>query len=425
MKKVLSILGIIVLASCRQYPYSYCKKLLIFIFLFFGFSLMQAQSVIKGKVTDKTKIGLTGITVRLLRPDSTFVGGTATDSIGNFSMKNIQTGKYLLVVSSIGYTPKWAPIHIQDKEQVLTPIVLDTDNVLLKEVVVEGQSFIRQEDKVLIIPEKQQVRHSHTGYDLLYNLMIPNIDVDRHDGKVKTFGGEVSLYIDGRKVDYREIQSLRPRDVEKIEYYDAPTGKYANDVASINYIMKKYKSGGYVSLDGKQMIGYLNGDYNASAKISHGNTSYTVWAGSQMQKYDGTQSVNDETYLFPDYEIQKRSETTDGKSKSNKQYIQANIENQTQKRTLVGKVGFTRSAIPEQYQTLRTVYSGNYSHEDETYNARHETGIMPSLNLYGSFKIKDNQQLVVSADGSYSTTEYERTYRESAFKSLTNVTEDY
>ena len=38
-------------------------------------------------------------------------------------------------------------------------------------------------------------------------------------------GGAVTLYIDGRKVDYREVQSLRPRDIEKVEYFDVPTGK--------------------------------------------------------------------------------------------------------------------------------------------------------------------------------------------------------
>ena len=50
----------------------------------------------------------------------------------------------------------------------------------------KGSSFIRQKDRVLIIPDKQQVKHAFTGYDLLSNLMIPGIDVDRKKGVVAT-----------------------------------------------------------------------------------------------------------------------------------------------------------------------------------------------------------------------------------------------
>ncbi|MFR3426028.1 MAG: hypothetical protein ACLTSS_07855 [Phocaeicola coprocola] len=76
----------------------------------------------------------------------------------------------------------------------------------------------------------------------------------------------------GKSRRHRDVQSLRPRDIEKVEYFDVPTGRYSSDIAAINYITKQYRSGGYVSLDGQQTIGYLNGDYNVSAKVSHGNT---------------------------------------------------------------------------------------------------------------------------------------------------------
>ena len=54
-------------------------------------------------------------------------------------------------------------------------------------------------------------------------------------------------------------------DIDKVEYYDVPSGKYMNDVAAVNFITKKYKTGGYVSVNAEQRIGYLNGDYNVVA----------------------------------------------------------------------------------------------------------------------------------------------------------------
>ncbi len=53
--------------------------------------------------------------------------------------------------------------------------------------------------------------------------------------------------------------------------------KYIADNAAINFITKDYKSGGYIALDGKQYIGYVKGDYNVAAKLSHGNTQYTLF----------------------------------------------------------------------------------------------------------------------------------------------------
>lgn len=132
-----------------------------------------------------------------------------------FHNERNKKGEYILIANSIGYQTTSQNIILQEKQQQLVPIVLTNDNIMLNEVVIKGSSFMRQKDHVLIIPHKQQVKHAGTGYDLLYNLMIPNIHVDRSKGKVTTFGGDVTLYIDGRQVDYREIQSLRPKDIEK------------------------------------------------------------------------------------------------------------------------------------------------------------------------------------------------------------------
>ena len=114
------------------------------------------------------------------------------------------------------------PIVMEGKDIDMPDILLRTSNFLLDEVEVKGREFIRKEDFMLIIPGKQQSKHATTGYDLLDNLMIPGLDVDKQSGIVKNFNGLVTLYINGRKADFREVKSLRSKDIEKIEYHDAP-----------------------------------------------------------------------------------------------------------------------------------------------------------------------------------------------------------
>ena len=385
-------------------------------------SFINAQVAVKGRIADESDKGLAYATVRLLCQDSTFVQGVVTDSIGLYKLENVQKGNYLLSFSSIGYEAKVYPFAVGDTEKVLPVVYLKENSVLLGEVEVKGSSFIRQKDRVLIIPDKQQVKHAFTGYDLLSNLMIPGIDVDRKKGVVATMGGTVTLYIDGRKVDYREVQSLRPRDIEKVEYFDVPTGKYAGDVASINYITRKWKSGGYVSLDANQTIGYLQGDYNAVSKVSHGNTSYTLFAGHTMYDYNEDDNRSTESFVLADRSFTRDEITEADKRKKNQQYAQFNVLNQTGKRTLSAKMSFVHSGMPDNGRRGMLDYSDYYEDVCSS-SSTDQKSLAPSLELYGSFRLKDNQRLECSLPVSYTQNTYDRSYQENEYASMTNVDE--
>ena len=384
---------------------------------------MQAQNKLYGTVENNGK-PLPYVTVRLLETDSTFVSGVTTDTLGKYVFSNIEKGNYLVALSSIGYKPAFIQIKMSDKNLEVPLVTLETENVVLGEVVVKGSSFIRKDDHVLVIPDKQQVKHASTGYDLLYNLMIPSIEVNKRTGTVSTFGGEVSLYINGEKADYRDVQSLRPRDIENVEYYDVPTGKYANDVAAINYIVKQYKAGGYIALDGKQNIGYLAGDYNVSSKINQGNTSYSVWGGYNMKDVEGAHIESSEKIYFPNYEVDRNRITADSKNRNNQQYAQLKISNSTQKHNISAQASFVRDDIPEESRSDLLSYSGKYTHSANSKEKKISESIQPSASLYGRFKLTKNQELEFKLKGTYSQNNYTRTYIEEKQTSLSDVEED-
>lgn len=383
----------------------------------------HAQVIVKGKIKDTSSKTLPYVTVRILQNDSTYMSGTSTDSIGGYKFVDVPQGSYLLAISSIGYISRIYPFTVKDEdEEVLPDMTLVEDNVRLGEVKVEGQSFIRKKDRVLIIPDKQQVKHAHTGYDLLYNLMIPNIDVDRRKGSVSTLGGNVSLYINGRKVDYREVKNLQPKDIEKIEYFDAPTGKYSGDVASINYIMKEYRAGGYVSLDADQTMGYLKGDYSAAVKVAQGNTSYTLFAGHTMQKYEDNDNSRTENFHFIDKSFVKNAVTDLDKIKNNQQYAQLNVLNQNKKRTYMAKMSLVRSDAPDNIQKQHVIYS-DYYQTTQSKSLVDQASLMPAIELYGNFQFKENQWLECILSGAYTDNSYYRSYTENDFSFGTDVKE--
>lgn len=399
----------------------------IFSFLVFAIlsvHLMCAQSI-KGVILDANKQGIPSATIKLLNKDSMFVKGAITDNNGNYIIKNINTGKYILSCSCIGYVYESVHINVGDKDLEVPVITLTIDNVQLGEVEIKGQSYIRLKDRVLIIPDKKQIKHASTGYDLLYNLMIPGMDVERRGGKVNNFKGEVTLYIDGRKVDYREVQSLRPRDVEKVEYFELPSGKYAGDNTSINYITKRYKTGGYVSLDAEQTIGYLKGDYNGVVKLTKENTHYTFFGGHQMLEHDAVRNNTDEEFHFNDYDVFRHLETVDGRIKNNKQYGQLHIMSQNKKRTLLTKLSLVRNASPDVSQSNQLDYNGHYNFTQQSHSRNHSKSIMLGIQLYGNFNLGKKHWLETIFNGNYTHNDYIRDYTENKLLSHTDVDEQF
>lgn len=384
---------------------------------------MISQVLVKGNVKSENKQEVIYASIQLLHPDSSFVQGTITDSIGNYCLQNVYSGDYLLFVSSMGYIPQWHIFSIGSQDKKLPLLTLKKDNILLDEVVVKASSFVRQKDRVLIIPTEQQVKHASTGYDLLYNLMIPGMSVNTQKGSVNTLLGEATLYINGQKADYKEIRALRPKDIEKIEYFEMPTGKYAGDKASVNYILKKKNTGGYVALDGMQTIGYLGGDYNANLKVMHKNTSYTLFAGHSMEHNDGIRTDKKEVFYFPEQEISRTTHVDDAELNKNKQYAQLNINNSNDKRTLAGKISFVHQSMPDNYSKSVIEYDNTPVNDISAITETTQTALMPSLNLYGSFKLGQTQFLNVNLTATYTNNEYIRKYTERNYFSHTKVDE--
>ena len=175
----------------------------------------------------------------------------------------------------------------------------------LEEVVVKAFYLAREKDHILAIPTKEQRKHAVTGYDLLNNLMVPGVSVERSTGSVTTPAGAATLYIDGREADFREVQSLRPKDISRVEYFDVPNGKYAKDAYAINIVMKPINNGGYTHLDASQGIGFLYGNYNLISKFVTGTKSLNLWAGYSLENPKSSMNEN-EFFKFPDYQLNRQ-----------------------------------------------------------------------------------------------------------------------
>ena len=108
----------------------------------------------------------------------------------------------------------------------------------LNGVVVTAKEIIRYDDHLLLYPNKKQRKHAANGFDVMKDMMLPGVTVDRNSGSISAMGAQAVLYMNGLPADVNDIKMLRPKDIERIEYYDAPRGKYTGHQLVVNFIAK-------------------------------------------------------------------------------------------------------------------------------------------------------------------------------------------
>lgn len=398
--------------------------------IFFGLLILyivlplQAQYVVKGKIVDINKEEVPFSTIQLLGTDSVLVKGCISDSLGIFTFPNVQSGKYIVRISNVGYSTLYKDIQVSDSDNTLASFVLDGDDVLLDEVIIRGNSLIRKKDHVVVIPDKIQKKHAYSGYDLLYNLMIPGLNVNANKGVVKTARGEATLYINGVKAELREIQNLRPKDIEKVEYYDIPSGIYIGDIASINYVTKTYQLGGYVSLDGWQNIGYLSGNYNLGAKLDRNKWSYTFFGGYGMNKYNGIQENKTEKMNISDSYIHRTLVNQNALLRDNQQYAQFKVNYKAEKYNIYALTGLVGKSTPENNQSNLLHYENNTYEDVLSLSSTTEKNLKPSVCVDGIFYPTSRQRIHINITGNYAHNTYSRIYTENKLESFTHADED-
>lgn len=115
------------------------------IIFFLSTSFILSQEVtLRGTILDIQKQELSFVNVFLIKEGaSEAFKGTSTDDDGNFEIKQIPKGAYVLQVSILGYKTQSFPISLIE-DNILDTIILLEDPETLAEVIITSQKPIIQ-----------------------------------------------------------------------------------------------------------------------------------------------------------------------------------------------------------------------------------------------------------------------------------------
>jgi hypothetical protein len=208
---------------------------------------LHAQKNISGKTTYNQK-PLSGVSVIVLKEDSSYLIGSQTDVDGSYTIQNIKTGSYKLLFSLIGYYKKIIEIKVVSEDLKVPEVVLEAEPFAMNEVTVKAKRSAFK-----IEPGKTTVTLSATslGSDgSLLNALgkIPGILI-LSDGTVLLNGqAGANVMIDG-KLTYLTgenllnlLRSMPSSAVDKIEMVSHPSAQYdAGGTSGFINIMSKQK----------------------------------------------------------------------------------------------------------------------------------------------------------------------------------------
>ena len=237
------------------------KRLLIMLLLAFvaAFSFAQERKISGTLIDNDTKEPLPQVTLQLLKPDSSFVGGTVSNDEGKFSLSAPKSGKYLLKISSIGYVTQVKNLDMSGSQnQALGTVVMQSDAVMLKgaEVTALAQKVVLKEDTFVYNSSAYRVPEGSVAEELVKR--IPGAQVD-DDGKITINGKEVKkVKVGGKEFMTGDTQTamknLPTSIIESIKVYDEKSDLSritgiddGNEETTLDFSVKKGMNHGFMT----------------------------------------------------------------------------------------------------------------------------------------------------------------------------------
>lgn len=230
------------------------KTFLVLYFIFQGLCSF-ASGILQGTIISESNEALIGAHVYI--PE--IAKGTIANSLGQFQLQNIKSGKYTVEISFIGFETQKLNIEIKDGQTISLKTKLKEGGLQLADLVVSA-SYDRPVNTLSQTDIK--LRPVSTSQDILR--MVPGLFIGQHAGGGKAeqiflrgfdidHGTDINIEVDGMPVNmvshahgqgYADLHFLMP---ELISIVDFDKGPYFADKGDLN-------TAGYVSFQTKTKL---------------------------------------------------------------------------------------------------------------------------------------------------------------------------
>ena len=364
--------------------------------------ILQSQVEISGTIyaegDNKSVIPFANVLLFNLSDSNKVEYSCITDLKGQFLLKEVKPETYKLLSSCLGYTDYSTILTVQDRKNFVFNIVLKEQSVNLNEVTVTANKVTRSIEKTTYIITPKETSKATTSLDLLE--IIPSLNLNYMEETV-TSGqkGSVKILINGINANEKELKSLKPEEIIKIEYFEMPLARFASYSAVVNVITEKNKNGIAAGFDASHAFstGFAN-DF-AYIKYNKNKSQFSLLYSFNYRNYKDRVWIEKYDYTFKDVNYIKERSSNGHFGYSGHNIDLSFINQEDKKYIFLFKISpnFSENHSNEQSKIFNSI---NNNISDNNGNMIWKGNqLKPSAELYYQRHYKQNRELIFNVVG--------------------------
>lgn len=365
---------------------------------------MVSARVIKGQVISSADTTVVvGADCRLLSGDKQ-VNSCRSNDVGTFAVASDDKGTLRLEVGMHGFSTTEILIKSGSDDVNLGPVFLEKI-VVLKELSVTADQVVYSKGRIIIYPSSSEVKASSTSIELFQKLPMAGLTVNTIHRTLSVDGGSPYILINGRPASMNEVNTIAPKDIEKIEFSRFTPARYADKGGNgfIDITLKKRDDGGNVYAYARSAVNTAFVDGNIRGSYHQGPSQFSLFYNPSWRNYQSVYDFKTESYISPDFRVNLRSHDRAPFNYLTNQ-MQLKYDYSPSLNTLFSATFY---ATPNSNINRRLAHTadselGDYDNLDKS----HSKGFSPSLDLFFRRKFNDRNTLEAQVVGTISSSDY-------------------
>ncbi len=381
------------------------KRLSTLVLLILSLAIQSASArVVKGCVfssADTTVV--VGADCRLMSGDR-LVNSWRSNADGSFAVASGDKGSLRLEVEKHGFSTTEILIKGGSDDVDLGPVFLEK-SVELKEVSVTANQVVYTKGRTIVYPSVSEVKASSTSIELFQKLPLAGLTVNPIHQTLSVDGGSPYILINGRPASMNEVNTLAPKDIEKIEFSRFTPARYADKGGNgfIDITLKKRDDGGNVYAYARSAVNTAFVDGNIRGSYHQGPSQFSLFYNPSWRNYQSVYDFKTESYISPDFRVNLRSHDRAPFNYLTNQ-MQLKYDYSPSLNTLFSATFYATPSSNGNRRLAHTADSelGNYDNIDKSSSK----GFSPSLDLFFRRKFNDRNALEAQVVGTLSSSDY-------------------
>lgn len=378
---------------------------IVLLSLICSLSALNARTINGVILSSNDSTAVVGANCRLMS-DGKLITGTTTNTNGVFALETEVKSVLNLEISMTGFSSTNIIIESGGKNLNLGTIYLD-DGVTLNEITVTGNSVINSKGRTIIYPSSSDLKASATSISLFQKLPLAGLQANPITRSISVDGGTPVILINGVPSSIDDVNSLQPKDIEKIEYSRFTPARYAdsNNSGFINITLKTRNDGGQLYAWGRSAVNTAFVDANIRASYHQGASQFTLQYRPSWRNYQQVYDNTTKSFIGDDFRINLEEHDRNPFS-YHYHALKLKYDFSPSTNTLFSA---TFNAIPNYHKSrsiARTIDSilGVYDNNNQTTS----NDFTPSLDLFLRQDFNKKNTLEVQIVGTLSSSDYRR-----------------